>query len=174
MLAEDLVLRPGEHPEQTEAAREHLEMWGYWPMGAQREDVTGKEKLMAMGVPEDQIIETRQGEIPRIGEESSIAVRKRAEENFDWESIRKKATDAVFAPNPLYASLSEDQINRPSHYTKGIETIEYIESWGMDFRAANVIKYVTRYPHKGKPLSDLKKARWYIDRLIKELENGHE
>lgn len=65
----------------------------------------------------------------------------------------------------------DDPIARPAHYTRGkIEVIDFIEDQQMDFRAANVIKYLCRYRFKGKPLEDLKKARWYLDRLIAEEE----
>ena len=64
-----------------------------------------------------------------------------------------------------------DIINRPKHYTIGIETIDYIRSWNMDYVRGNIIKYVTRFPYKGTALSDLKKARWYLDYLIKEEES---
>lgn len=67
----------------------------------------------------------------------------------------------------------EDMVNRPKHYSKGIEPIEYIESWGMNFCEGNVIKYVTRAPYKGKYLEDLLKARNYLDRLIKKAEKEH-
>jgi hypothetical protein len=69
-----------------------------------------------------------------------------------------------------------DPINKPSHYNvnwKGEQTIEtytYIRSWKMDYPESNIIKYVTRHPYKGKSLEDLKKARWYLDKLIKEVE----
>ena len=36
--------------------------------------------------------------------------------------------------------------------------------------AGNAIKYISRYKHKQKPLEDLKKARWYIDRIIQKYE----
>jgi hypothetical protein len=61
---------------------------------------------------------------------------------------------------------------RPSHYAfdEGvIECIDYIESHAFDFVEGNVIKYVTRYQHKNGT-EDLKKARWYLDRLIKRSE----
>lgn len=35
---------------------------------------------------------------------------------------------------------------------------------------AAVIKYIARAKHKGKELEDLKKAQWYLGRLIKKLE----
>lgn len=66
----------------------------------------------------------------------------------------------------------EDAINHPSHYNinrsgdQAIETFDYIESWEMEYAQGNIIKYVSRYKFKGKPLQDLLKARWYLDRLI--------
>lgn len=63
----------------------------------------------------------------------------------------------------------EDVINKPSHYTQGsIEPIDFIAANGMSFLAGNVVKYVTRYRFKGKPLQDLEKAAFYLNRLIKE------
>jgi len=59
-----------------------------------------------------------------------------------------------------------DPVNHPDHYTKGIECADYIKSWEMDFFQGNVVKYVTRYKHKGKPLEDLQKALWYLQKLI--------
>jgi hypothetical protein len=59
-----------------------------------------------------------------------------------------------------------DPINKPRHYNLGIETSEYIKSWDMDYYSGNVIKYVTRAPHKGKPVEDLQKAKWYLEQLI--------
>ena len=61
-----------------------------------------------------------------------------------------------------------DLINHPEHYTKGIETIEYIQSWSMDYIRGNIIKYVTRFPYKGTPVQDLEKAKWYLEYLLKE------
>ena len=59
-----------------------------------------------------------------------------------------------------------DNINHPSHYTKGVETIEYVRSWDMDYVRGNIIKYVTRFPYKGTPVQDLEKAKWFINKLI--------
>ena len=63
-----------------------------------------------------------------------------------------------------------DNINHPEHYNLGIETTDYICSWGMDFCEGNIVKYVTRYKHKGG-LEDLKKALWYLELLISQTEN---
>ena len=71
-----------------------------------------------------------------------------------------------------------DMVNHPSHYTQGcIECIDCIKSAtvgkaGIEaFCVGNAIKYLWRYEEKNG-IEDVKKARWYIDRLIKELENG--
>ena len=66
----------------------------------------------------------------------------------------------------------KDIINHPDHYTKGIETIDYIRSWNMDYVRGNIIKYVTRFPYKGTALQDLRKAKWYLEYLIKEVEKN--
>ena len=62
----------------------------------------------------------------------------------------------------------------PSYYGHDLDVIEcadYIESHKFDFFEGNVIKYVTRYVDKNG-IEDLKKARWYLDRLIKREERG--
>ena len=54
-----------------------------------------------------------------------------------------------------------------SHYKQGkIEAIEYIQANSLDFCEGNIIKYVTRYKHKGRPKEDLEKARYYLNRLL--------
>ena len=71
-----------------------------------------------------------------------------------------------------------DNIN-PDYYRKGIETTDYIQSHSMNYMEGNIIKYVTRYKSKNDcvslQLEDLKKAQWYLTKLIKEVEQeGHE
>lgn len=71
-----------------------------------------------------------------------------------------------------------DNINHPAHYTQGgVECIDAIEAATGDgfagYCAGNVIKYLFRYRHKGGA-EDLKKARWYLDRLIIEEGGGGE
>jgi hypothetical protein len=54
----------------------------------------------------------------------------------------------------------------PSYYQKGsIEVTDYITSNEMSFVEGNIIKYVTRYKDKSG-IQDLRKARWYLDKLI--------
>lgn len=72
---------------------------------------------------------------------------------------------------------NKDMVNHPPHYNKGsIEIIDFIQDWNLDFITGNIIKYVTRSPYKNKPLEDLEKAKFYLDRLIeiqkiKNIEN---
>lgn len=68
-----------------------------------------------------------------------------------------------------------DPVNRPAHYTDGkIEVIEYIEDKKLGFCLGNAIKYISRAGKKNpdKEIEDLKKAKWYIERRIKELEEA--
>ena len=67
--------------------------------------------------------------------------------------------------------ISSDAINSPSHYTSGgIETIDFIEAKELDYNLGNVIKYITRAEKKGRKLEDLKKAQWYLNRAVSNLE----
>lgn len=70
-----------------------------------------------------------------------------------------------------------DQVNKPAHYRVGeVEAIDYIGQQlgtGMkDYLLGNLHKYLHRHRFKGKPVEDLRKARWYLERLIKEEVNG--
>jgi len=64
-----------------------------------------------------------------------------------------------------------DSIN-PPHYQGAVECIEAIESLGLgqDYCRGNAIKYLWRLGKKGEPLEDARKAKWYIERLILQLE----
>ncbi len=57
-----------------------------------------------------------------------------------------------------------------SHY-KGmpIQPIEYITENGLSFIQGNIVKYATRYPHKGCAVDDLRKIKHYCDLEIERL-----
>lgn len=71
-----------------------------------------------------------------------------------------------------------DMVNHPPHYTSSKaycanckESIECIEiARHMSFNIGNAVKYLWRHELKGG-LEDLKKAKWYIDDAIKQLED---
>lgn len=70
-----------------------------------------------------------------------------------------------------------DVVNHPSHYTQGkVECIDALESATINKRGieavctANIIKYLWRYESKNG-IEDVKKAQWYLQKLISELEN---
>jgi hypothetical protein len=68
-------------------------------------------------------------------------------------------------------SRLNDPVNSPSHYTTGgIETIDFIEAKELDYNLGNVVKYITRADKKGRKLEDLKKAQWYLNRAVSNLE----
>ena len=66
-----------------------------------------------------------------------------------------------------FEMTSNNNVYSPKHYTAGkYEVIDVIEDWDLNFRLANTIKYIARHKHKGKPLEDLEKALWYLQREI--------
>lgn len=89
-------------------------------------------------------------------------------------TIEKSVEEALehFRPVNETNIADDDSVNHPSHYTQGtVECIDAIESsmTPEEFRGylkGCQIKYIWRYQHKGG-MEDLKKARWYLDRLIK-------
>ena len=64
-----------------------------------------------------------------------------------------------------------DFVNHPPHYTShpsGVECITVTEHMG--FCLGNAVKYIWRAGEKGDAITDLRKARWYLDREIARLE----
>ena len=69
--------------------------------------------------------------------------------------------------------MEPDLVNHPPHYTTGtIECLDYILAKNFGYLDGQVIKYMTRYRFKQKPIEDLKKAQFYLNRLITELESN--
>ena len=67
-----------------------------------------------------------------------------------------------------------DVIN-PEHYrsTNGIQCIDVIEAWELNFHRGNIIKYILRAGQKSPQteIEDLKKAKWYVQREIDRLHS---
>lgn len=66
-----------------------------------------------------------------------------------------------------------EQVNHPTHYggaDNPYEAIKVIEAWDLGFCLGNAVKYISRAGKKGDRLIDLKKAAWYLNREISNLE----
>ena len=97
--------------------------------------------------------------------------------------IKKQFDDywATEFPTVCPEEEAHDVVNNPSHYTSGkFEAIDVIADATKDlgglkaFAGGNALKYLIRHNKKGKPVEDLKKAIFYINRLIKEHEKDEE
>lgn len=78
-------------------------------------------------------------------------------ENFEW-----------------YREMLDDTVNNPPHYNQaGIECIDAIEAALGDgfqyYLQGNIMKYLWRYRYKNG-VEDLRKAKWYLTKLINEME----
>lgn len=75
----------------------------------------------------------------------------------------------------------KDNVNHPDHYKSatGLETIDVIEAFTSDLVGleavctANVLKYICRWKKKNG-LEDLRKAQWYLNKLIEKVEKNNE
>ena len=88
------------------------------------------------------------------------------------EERAKSASEQLPAPPPADTQTVADIVDCPIHYTShpsGTECITITEH--MSFLRGNAVKYLWRADHKNG-LEDLRKARWYIDREIANLERG--
>jgi len=73
---------------------------------------------------------------------------------------------------------NKEQVNHPEHYggsSNTYEAIKVIEAWDLGFHLGNTVKYISRAGKKetDKELQDLRKALWYLERHIQNLENGN-
>jgi hypothetical protein len=72
--------------------------------------------------------------------------------------------------------MEKEMVNNPEHYQFGknneYEAIKVIEAWGLDFHLGNTVKYISRagIKNRDKELEDLRKAAWYLQRKIDNLE----
>ena len=69
-----------------------------------------------------------------------------------------------------------DNINNPIYYGGGdnpYEAIKVISAWELGFSLGNAIKYISRAGKKNidTEIEDLKKAKWYLEHRISQLEN---
>lgn len=98
--------------------------------------------------------------------------------NHPKQPDNEKINDALFNDLNIFDKRFDD-VECPQHYTDGnIEVIDFIEDKNLGFCLGNAVKYIARAgkkhssdkSNKDKAIQDLNKARWYINRRIKELE----
>ena len=71
--------------------------------------------------------------------------------------------------------MSKEAVNHTQHYggeNNQYEAIKVIEAWELDFCLGNTVKYISRAGKKDNIVQDLKKAKWYLERKIAQLEKS--
>ena len=93
------------------------------------------------------------------------------------DRVYSQIVDEVNNNKPSKSEVT-DAVNHPSHYQGKYEAINIIEDAckscpsDMAFSYGNAIKYLLRaYKKHESPVEDLKKATWYINRIISETES---
>lgn len=101
------------------------------------------------------------------------------EEDHEGHFCRCESRNINLAKELRERGMTEwgDKINHPKHYQgNGLEAIDVIEAFGLDFNLGNAIKYILRAGRKDCKKQDLEKASWYIARSIfneqKESKDG--
>lgn len=108
-------------------------------------------------------------------------VPKENPETTEATLIRQTVEDAIVVNASSLTGIiktpTEDKVNHPAHYTQGaVECIDALEAsmTPEEFRGylkGCQMKYVWRYQMKGG-VEDLRKARWYLDKLISKVEEN--
>lgn len=63
-------------------------------------------------------------------------------------------------------------VNHPQHYNKGgIEVLDVIDAFNLNFNLGNAIKYILRSNFKGNKEQDLDKAMFYIKHELKGVQS---
>jgi len=94
------------------------------------------------------------------------------------EKYMKMMEEKEKAGKEAYGNKVMDMVNSPPHYNQtGIECIHAIsaatDTGFKYYLQGNILKYLWRFDYKDKPLEDLQKAKWYLDKLIEEvMANG--
>ena len=86
--------------------------------------------------------------------------------------MKQMMEEAEQAGKEAYSNV--DMVNSPPHYNQtGIECIHAISAATGDgfkyYLQGNILKYLWRFDYKDKPVEDLEKAKWYLDKLIEEV-----
>ena len=119
---------------------------------------------------------TQVDELEALGLPATPAERIEASEKPNAESMTV-ARQPKFKKEKKLSLSSHDPVNSPSHYTSGgIETIDYMQAKltpdeFIGYLKGNVIKYTSRAGKKIDMKEDYAKAQWYMNRLLKTLED---
>lgn len=88
------------------------------------------------------------------------------------EALRLDKRFLTKAEAPTNESLLDDPVNHPPHYeTDGVECIDALAAalgptGFKDYLRGQVLRYLWRAERKGAAEEDLRKAQWYLDRLV--------
>ena len=109
-------------------------------------------------------------------------IQRKFQEEEDKLNMNHHRRQEMLKNTQTFNLTVDDRVNSPSHYTSGKqEVIDIIESAIKDAPSpifgllqGQVLKYMLRVWLKDNPLEDLKKARWYLDRLIEQYDASSE
>lgn len=87
-------------------------------------------------------------------------------------------TSKATSPEQSGSEVTSKEVDHPPHYNnRRMEAIDIIEliieiekNPKVAYNMSNVLKYLLRFRDKGTPLKDLRKARWYLNRMTEKVE----
>lgn len=127
-------------------------------------------KYMLWDIEQLRLTEMNECEIDQFLEHPSATIKRNVANTLNV-TVKKNNINV-----PKQTNEKSNAVNHPSYYQGKIEVIDFIEDKRLGFNLGNCIKYIARchLKHKDNPVEDLKKARWYLDREIRNMENHNE
>jgi Protein of unknwon function (DUF3310) len=90
-------------------------------------------------------------------------------DNIDQDEYLKELCRMIQESANRFLEEKSDKVNHPSHYqAKGLEAIDVIQAFDLDFDLGNALKYILRADKKGSRETDLEKAIWYLQHALRK------
>ena len=142
----------------------------HWQGGKKKKSKKKPSKLVKAVKEADEIVAGYTKE--KVGKSSMISAGELTDATARWLEDYTNKVNALLDADLTDISPQSDAVNSPAHYTAGgIETIDFIEAKGLNYHLGNCVKYLSRAGLKTEDtLEDLKKAAWYLNREIENLE----
>lgn len=98
-------------------------------------------------------------------------IHKAAASGLSYDQMEEKLLGDFYRDNGVAPRIGTN-VNHPDHYqADGLEAIDVIEAFKLNFHLGNAIKYILRADKKGDKVENLEKAIWYLER---EIENDQQ
>jgi Protein of unknwon function (DUF3310) len=90
-------------------------------------------------------------------------------DNIDQDEYLKELCRMIQESTNRFLEEKSDKVNPPAHYhAHGLEVVDVIKAFDLDFDLGTAIKYILRADKRGSRETDLEKAIWYLQHALRK------